>query len=214
MYELWLNGTKLPYTPSLTQQVFLTTETSVARDRSTAGAYFNGTIDEIGIWNRTLSQAEITQLYNEGAGLTYDKNPDIIVPNVTIISPSNTTYTIKQIVFNVSAIDNQAMGSCWGTIDNGISNFTMLNISANHYNYTNITTNTGSYRFKAYCKDAKDNVNGSEYKDFSVLLPPPMEIIRFITPNITNRIFYIKLDANDTIYEVPYIRMGKHLEFK
>jgi hypothetical protein len=34
-------------------------------------AYFNGTLDEIGIWSRVLSQAEVTQLYNSGAGLQY-----------------------------------------------------------------------------------------------------------------------------------------------
>jgi hypothetical protein len=30
-----------------------------------------GNLDEIGIWSRVLSQAEVTELYNNGAGLTY-----------------------------------------------------------------------------------------------------------------------------------------------
>lgn len=33
--------------------------------------WFTGSIDEIGIWNRVLSTTEITQLYNNGNGLTY-----------------------------------------------------------------------------------------------------------------------------------------------
>ena len=33
--------------------------------------YFNGTIDEVSIWNRALTSDEITQLYNNGNGLTY-----------------------------------------------------------------------------------------------------------------------------------------------
>lgn len=33
--------------------------------------YFNGSIDEVGIWSRALSGAEVTQLYNSGAGLSY-----------------------------------------------------------------------------------------------------------------------------------------------
>lgn len=37
-------------------------------------AYFNGGIDEIGVWSRALSGAEITELYNSGAGLTYPFN--------------------------------------------------------------------------------------------------------------------------------------------
>jgi hypothetical protein len=32
---------------------------------------FDGSIDEVGVWNRALSQAEVIQLYNGGAGLTY-----------------------------------------------------------------------------------------------------------------------------------------------
>ena len=33
--------------------------------------YTNGNIDEVGIWNRVLTSAEITELYNGGEGLQY-----------------------------------------------------------------------------------------------------------------------------------------------
>jgi len=33
--------------------------------------FFDGQIDEVGIWNRALSQSEVTELYNSGAGLSY-----------------------------------------------------------------------------------------------------------------------------------------------
>jgi len=32
---------------------------------------FDGMIDEIGVWSRALTDAEVTQLYNAGAGLQY-----------------------------------------------------------------------------------------------------------------------------------------------
>jgi hypothetical protein len=35
------------------------------------GEYFNGKIDELGIWKRVLTSAEVTQLYNSGTGLSY-----------------------------------------------------------------------------------------------------------------------------------------------
>lgn len=35
------------------------------------GTYFNGRVDELGFWNRKLTAAEITALYNGGAGATY-----------------------------------------------------------------------------------------------------------------------------------------------
>lgn len=33
--------------------------------------FFNGAIDEMGIWSRAISSAEVTSLYNGGAGLAY-----------------------------------------------------------------------------------------------------------------------------------------------
>lgn len=36
-----------------------------------AGAQFGGNIDEIGVWDRVLTEAEIAELYNSGKGLSY-----------------------------------------------------------------------------------------------------------------------------------------------
>ena len=33
--------------------------------------FFNGIIDEVGVWNRELSASEVTELYNSGSGLQY-----------------------------------------------------------------------------------------------------------------------------------------------
>ena len=35
------------------------------------GEYYQGSIDEVGIWSRALTSDEISQLYNNGNGLTY-----------------------------------------------------------------------------------------------------------------------------------------------
>jgi hypothetical protein len=34
--------------------------------------YFDGVIDEVGLWNRTLTTNEISDLYNDGDGLAYN----------------------------------------------------------------------------------------------------------------------------------------------
>jgi len=65
--------------------------------------YLNGSIDELGIWNRTLTQAEITQLYNGGTGMTYTS---ITYPTVSINSPVNAyNSTSQSITFNCTASD-------------------------------------------------------------------------------------------------------------
>jgi len=69
------------------------------QDEGVGRYYFNGTIDEVGIWNRTLSQSEITQLYNSGSGLTYGEVSNIIFNSPADASISNTNL----ITFNVTA---------------------------------------------------------------------------------------------------------------
>lgn len=58
----------------------------------------NANMDELAIWNRTLSQAEITQLYNSGTGLQYPFS-------TTPISNNTCTYSGSDI-WTVNIADN------------------------------------------------------------------------------------------------------------
>ena len=52
------------------------------------GNSFIGLVDEVGVWNKSLSPTEVSQLYNSGAGLPYlTLTPTQI--NVTLIIPTN-----------------------------------------------------------------------------------------------------------------------------
>jgi len=46
---------------------------------SLPGQFFNGSIDEVGIWNRALTAAEVSTLYNSGNALAYCKKCTMIV---------------------------------------------------------------------------------------------------------------------------------------
>lgn len=48
-----------------------TTETIACNKNIVPQLFFDGVIDEVGVWSRTLRQGEITELYNSGAGLSY-----------------------------------------------------------------------------------------------------------------------------------------------
>jgi len=54
--------------------------------------YYNGLLDEIGLWNRSLSSSEITDLYNSGNGISYNNN----FINTTLISPSSGSTQINE----------------------------------------------------------------------------------------------------------------------
>jgi hypothetical protein len=52
------------------------------------GENLDGVVDEVGFWNRTITPADVTALYNGGAGIPYDAGgpaPEPVTPYSTII---------------------------------------------------------------------------------------------------------------------------------
>lgn len=82
---MYINGTKThnePIAALNTTKLFLGTASNGAGD-------WVGRVDEFGIWNRTLSASEVSDLYNSGSGLAYVENP--LPTIVTLNSPANDT---------------------------------------------------------------------------------------------------------------------------
>ena len=70
------------------------------------GGGINMSIDEMGIWNRSLSVSEMSDLYNSGAGITYTDVFDE-QPNVTLNSPIDFfNSTSNSITFNGTVFDD------------------------------------------------------------------------------------------------------------
>lgn len=126
----------------------------------------DGLIDEIAFFNRTLSEAEISDLYDGGVGV-FLSTTDLTPPNVTINTPLNITYTVDTIVFNVTALDDTAMGSCSYSLDAGVNNNSMTN-SGDTYSAINTTMTQGSHLVNFYCVDSAGNLNNSESREFSI----------------------------------------------
>jgi len=79
--KMYINGT-LEDTQTWESHINGNITIGALRDTSS----LHGVMDEIGIWDRTLSQAEVTELYNAGSGLTYELPSGL---TVSLISPSN-----------------------------------------------------------------------------------------------------------------------------
>ena len=87
--KLYLNGvlfntvsTSLQLMPNSLTDLFIGCELSGFR-------FFNGKIDDIGIWNRALTQQEITQLYNQNQCITNITVTDTLIINVGQLSYTN-----------------------------------------------------------------------------------------------------------------------------
>jgi hypothetical protein len=97
-----------------------------------------GVIDEIGIWNRSLSQTEVTALYNGGNGLN-PTSSSAFTPDVTLNAPSNYyNYSVYNVTFDVTVYDY-----------NSPLNITSVNLYLDGaLNQTNTSNTNGTYLFK------------------------------------------------------------------
>jgi len=94
--KFYQNGTLLSTTCQIGQ---LTNIYTVNANNAVIGAYwnsllrfFNGKLDDIAIWNRALTQQEITQMYQQGQP-TYSWSNGATTPSITVSPAQTTTYT-------------------------------------------------------------------------------------------------------------------------
>ena len=130
----------------------------------TWGGAINGTyMYIIGTNNDTIRQYRVEP----------DVQPEAIAPNVTILSPENTIYS-NPINFSALVLDNVNMtnGECWVTVDGGVTNNSMTNITHNDiYNFTALSVySTGGYLAEFYCNDSLGNLNDTESISFNVVV--------------------------------------------
>ena len=169
--------------------------------------WFNGTMDEVAIWNRSLTDAEISDLWNNGDGITYSVTEDTNSPNVTINTPLNQTYSTNSITFNITSVDDTLMDSCLYSLDNGATNYSMTNLSS-FYSATNNSMTQGLHTVNYYCNDSSNNLNDSESITFFIDSINPL--ISFAYPindtynsNISTLNYtYIETNCNYTWYSI------------
>jgi len=131
------------------------------------GGKGGGWLDDIQIWNITWSASDVTTDWNEGTGReAHAVGP----PNLTIISPLNTTYPYTQLDFNVSSDSN--LDSCNFTMDS--ATYYMTAFTSTYFNYTNSSMANGQYTAKFECIESLDgSLNDTEQVTFVVNVGVP-----------------------------------------
>ncbi len=125
-----------------------------------------GTINWTWYINDTANNVNQTDVWN----ITLDAD-DAVAPNVNVNYPVNgTTYPLSSINFNVTAVDNVGMGSCWYSLNSGVNNYSMSNTTGapTMWSATNSSIADGSYTVNFYCNDTNNNVNNSESVVFTI----------------------------------------------
>lgn len=69
--KIYIDGALSATSSTGSGQMYYQASDFVVAARSGGGNYYNGSLDEIGVWSRALTAAEVTILYNTGTGKTY-----------------------------------------------------------------------------------------------------------------------------------------------
>jgi len=139
-FSVWVNGTYLISKYNVNPD-FNFSFLKIGSIDGFPGSNLTGEIDELGIWNRSLTESEISDLFNNGAGLTYVS--DELAPNLSLVYPQNTSYNFVQTTLNYTVNDSN-LDSCWYSLDGGETNtsitcgnnVTGLNSGQGNHNWT------------------------------------------------------------------------------
>jgi hypothetical protein len=132
-YKLYINNTLLLETQSYPAFVFPAGSRFNIGLRHTPGCYFNvfyhGQIDDVGVWNRVLTEQEMTDLYNENNMVNCSNN-------LTITPASQSLQTGSTATFTASTSDTDPIFRWQSDFGQGFQTLT------NYGNYSGVNTDT------------------------------------------------------------------------
>lgn len=163
-------------------------------------AYYDGYIDELGFWNRTLTPSEITDLYNGGDGLTYTSefggvSVVQIEPADSLATTSASNYFSANVSTSVSTIfDNSTIRIFNSSTDLVYENTTVLaGNGTQNVNWTT-TLEEGVYNWSVDVFGDTGSFNANSGN-------------RTLTIDLTSPVVTILSPANETNYittSIPY----------
>lgn len=138
---------------------------------------WNGKIDEVGIWNRTLTQDEITALYNGGAGISYTNLNPAVVLNSPIAYYNSTTASVT---FNASVLEYNDGGVITNVtlyIDGVVNETNTTGLNGTYIFTKTLSEATHNWSILAYNSNSKSNQSAT--RNFTIDLTKPTITIHY-----------------------------------
>ena len=188
-----------------------------ARQINPADFYFDGAVDEVGVWNRSLTDDERTILYNDGNGCTWQSCGGAEQPiSVSLISPVNNTQSnddpisfIAQLTPGGINLTNATLsiwfdnGTLWkNTTNTSISGNSSLNVSFSVSDWI-----IDTYYWNVYGVQGNGNGTNATYADENFTLEwVPFENSGESWNNEThetqNETFYLNITTDSTVENI------------
>lgn len=154
--------------------------------RATAGAYWEGGLDEIAIWNETLDAGQISSLYNSGSGIPYSVASPITNPSVVLQSPiEDYNASATPVTFIANITDDIKVQNVSLYID-GVLDQTNTSGYNGTYSFSKSVVN-GDYNWSILAYNNNSLSNQSETRNFSVELLIPL-VITNLDPSTNNSV--------------------------
>ena len=162
--------------------------------------HYEGYIDELGIWNRSLSPAEISQLYNNGMGITYSSSTNNI-PIISLNNPPNASTNQEisvELNISVNDSDGEAMNvtfynETWSQI------YQKLNVASGsvvNYTWSELNYST-TYTWNVNVSDGQ-NTTSKQY----LFTTKPSLSLTLNSPANTSTVNALETTLNFTIYDL------------
>lgn len=134
-FTIYVDGTQVAQTTSSKGQAegLLEYDLIIGADQEGSAGYWDGKIDEVGIWNTNLSSDLVQILYSDGNGNQYPFHAGV---NLEVIDQYQlgSEYIINTSLTSENSILNQA-------------NFTVDGVLYNQFNYSNISTKNQVFNY-------------------------------------------------------------------
>ena len=143
----------------------------------------NNTQWELGVlFNSSFGATNISEITTNNVTVCIGSCTKPTPPNVTISNPISKNHTTSSINFNVTALDETTVSSCWVTVDDGVTNFTLFNTTTtDDYNSTE-TVSDGNLVARFYCNDTANTINATESVNFTVDTTSPTTTATVTSP--------------------------------
>jgi len=92
----YLNGVKVDEDTGVATSIFNSSSDVYIGSDTGTGSYMDGVLDETGVWSRTLTAGEVSNLYNSGSGLSYSSTNKTLTASVGtfLLTGKDTLFTI------------------------------------------------------------------------------------------------------------------------
>ena len=191
--KIFINGAKC--VEGTINAIINTENTDTLIGRHNSGGGIISLIDEVAIWNRTILDSEVSDLFNGGVGLPF---LDASTPTINLNSPINAFNTTNQTInFNGSVVSNSGVTNATLFIDGILNETNSSAINDTDYLFTK-TISDGSHNW-TYESCNSEGCSTATTRNFTIDSSPTINVFSPLNISYTTSTIFFNATSNLSI---------------